>query len=308
MFRPAFRATLASSPARAAPGARAARRFLSTAPPHHKSRSWKSSAARWGLAGAAVYYYNTATVFAEEPAHVMHIPPETPREADAYPTVASISEQRRAQARSQAQTKATDASSTPATGTATATKPDAEQVAPGSPEALEEEAGEQGAFNEETGEINWDCPCLGGMAHGPCGEQFRAAFSCFVFSKEEPKGVDCIEHFKTMQDCFRQHPDVYGSELEDDEDAASPIESQEGQAGAAEPAAVHAVAKESSGVAESRTQTAEAAQTSASQNEDPVQVSRDELQQEQKAAKRAPGSGDTTEPWHDARGEKPNAG
>lgn len=95
---------------------------------------------------------------------------------------------------------------------------DGEAAAPGSPEALEEEASEQGAFNEETGEINWDCPCLGGMAHGPCGEQFRAAFSCFVFSQEEPKGVDCIEHFKTMQNCFREHPDVYGTELDDDED------------------------------------------------------------------------------------------
>jgi intermembrane space import and assembly protein 40 len=61
---------------------------------------------------------------------------------------------------------------------------------------LEEEAGQQGAFNEETGEINWDCPCLGGMAHGPCGEEFKEAFSCFVYSKEEPKGVECIEKFK----------------------------------------------------------------------------------------------------------------
>lgn len=94
-------------------------------------------------------------------------------------------------------------------------------MAPGSPEALEEEASEQGAFNEETGEINWDCPCLGGMAYGPCGEQFRAAFSCFVFSQEEPKGVDCIEHFKTMQNCFREHPDVYGAELDDDEEGAA---------------------------------------------------------------------------------------
>lgn len=63
-------------------------------------------------------------------------------------------------------------------------------------EGLEEEAGQQGAFNPETGEINWDCPCLGGMAHGPCGEEFKAAFSCFVYSKEEPKGVECIEKFK----------------------------------------------------------------------------------------------------------------
>jgi intermembrane space import and assembly protein 40 len=104
----------------------------------------------------------------------------------------------------------------------------------------------QGAFNEETGEINWDCPvrarplpaardgsrrlglandaltnllplpappnlqCLGGMPHGPCGPQFRAAFSCFVYSEEEPKGIECVEKFKDMQECFRAHPDVYG--------------------------------------------------------------------------------------------------
>lgn len=68
----------------------------------------------------------------------------------------------------------------------------------------------QGAFNPVTGEINWDCPCLGGMAHGPCGQQFREAFSCFVFSEQEPKGIDCIEKFKNMQDCFREHPDIYG--------------------------------------------------------------------------------------------------
>ncbi|KAL8931191.1 MAG: hypothetical protein Q9216_007260, partial [Gyalolechia sp. 2 TL-2023] len=75
----------------------------------------------------------------------------------------------------------------------------------------------EGAYNEETGEINWDCACLGGMAHGPCGEQFKQAFSCFVYSKEEPKGMDCIEHFKTMQNCFREYPDVYGGELDDED-------------------------------------------------------------------------------------------
>jgi intermembrane space import and assembly protein 40 len=95
---------------------------------------------------------------------------------------------------------------------------------------LEEEAEQQGAFNEETGEINWDCPCLGGMAHGPCGEQFRAAFSCFVYSKEEPKGVECIEHFKTMQNCFREHPEIYGSELDDEEVAEVQAEEDRAQA------------------------------------------------------------------------------
>ncbi|KAI7863774.1 hypothetical protein BDF14DRAFT_1841003 [Spinellus fusiger] len=74
------------------------------------------------------------------------------------------------------------------------------------------------AFNPETGEINWDCPCLGGMATGPCGEEFKAAFSCFVYSEAEPKGVDCVEHFKNMQDCFRRHPDVYGDEIDNEEE------------------------------------------------------------------------------------------
>lgn len=66
-----------------------------------------------------------------------------------------------------------------------------------------------GAYNPETGEINWDCPCLGGMAHGPCGEQFKEAFSCFVFSEDEPKGINCVDKFKAMQDCFREHPEIY---------------------------------------------------------------------------------------------------
>ncbi|GAA5852132.1 hypothetical protein JCM8547_000170 [Rhodosporidiobolus lusitaniae] len=71
------------------------------------------------------------------------------------------------------------------------------------------------AFNPETGEINWDCPCLGGMADGPCGEEFKAAFSCFVYSEAEPKGIDCVEKFRGMQECFRKHPDIYGDEAED---------------------------------------------------------------------------------------------
>lgn len=111
---------------------------------------------------------------------------------------------------------------------------------------MEEEAEQQGAFNEETGEINWDCPCLGGMAYGPCGEQFRAAFSCFVFSKDEPKGVECIEHFKTMQNCFRDHPEIYGSEL-DEEEVDAQIEAQKGDEPVSSqptPAAATAVSQE----------------------------------------------------------------
>ncbi|KAF8135699.1 hypothetical protein EV363DRAFT_1124573, partial [Boletus edulis] len=81
-----------------------------------------------------------------------------------------------------------------------------------------EEESSGGAFNPETGEINWDCPCLGGMAHGPCGQQFREAFSCFVYSEADPKGIECVEKFKAMQNCFREHPEVYGDEIMDDDE------------------------------------------------------------------------------------------
>merc|ERR1712093_507795 len=80
----------------------------------------------------------------------------------------------------------------------------------------EQEDPSQAAFNPETGEINWDCPCLGGMAHGVCGEEFKEAFSCFVYSQEEPKGGECIDKFRGMQECFRAHPEVYGEVIEDD--------------------------------------------------------------------------------------------
>jgi intermembrane space import and assembly protein 40 len=85
-----------------------------------------------------------------------------------------------------------------------------DEKADGIPSEDEDEESSGGAFDPVTGKINWDCPCLGGMAYGPCGMQFREAFSCFVYSEEEPKGIDCVEKFKAMQDCFRENPDVYG--------------------------------------------------------------------------------------------------
>ncbi|KAJ7084485.1 hypothetical protein B0H15DRAFT_911338 [Mycena belliarum] len=83
-----------------------------------------------------------------------------------------------------------------------------------------------GAYNPETGEINWDCPCLGGMADGPCGPEFRAAFSCFIYSEDEPKGINCVEKFQGMQSCFREHPEVYASEIADDEAAEETAEEE----------------------------------------------------------------------------------
>ncbi|CAK1583205.1 unnamed protein product [Parnassius mnemosyne] len=77
------------------------------------------------------------------------------------------------------------------------------------------------------GSINWGCPCLGGMATGPCGTQFRDAFSCFHYSEADPKGSDCYEKFSVMQECMSQYPDLYGKDEDEDEDVAEATASAE---------------------------------------------------------------------------------
>ncbi|KAI9668954.1 MAG: Oxidoreductase [Caeruleum heppii] len=219
-MRPAARPVLRRSlgaPLRIAPRlSLPSRALLHTSPPAARSRSWKSTALRWSLAVGGIYYYNTSNVFAEEPAHTLaHLPPHDDDSSSPQTLEVLAAEKRR-----RATSGLSDDEQSPLAATTTSLT---DEVAhgvepPETAQEMEDEADSQGAFNPETGEINWDCPCLGGMAHGPCGEEFRAAFSCFVYSKEEPKGMDCIDRFKGMQDCFRQHPDVYGSELDEDEE------------------------------------------------------------------------------------------
>lgn len=176
------------------------RRLFSTAPPAQRSYSWKNSSIRWALAIGGIYYYNTSDVFAEEPTGntplhnsietyinelaIVILPPSSPSEETSIPTLESIAEARQSKQSSTSRNLSSLA-------TPTSAPPEK-----GPLEQTEGEASQEGAFNEETGEINWDCPCLGGMAHGLCGENFRAAFRCFVFSKEEPKGMDCIDQFR----------------------------------------------------------------------------------------------------------------
>ena len=82
------------------------------------------------------------------------------------------------------------------------------------------------------GDINWNCPCLGGMAVGPCGLEFREAFSCFHYSKSEVKGSECLEQFAKMQMCMKEYPELYeerkkeGEEGEVEEGKASEDESK----------------------------------------------------------------------------------
>ncbi|OBT47089.1 hypothetical protein VE00_03119 [Pseudogymnoascus sp. WSF 3629] len=254
--RRALTSRVASSPSR---------KFLTTSAAP-KKRTWKGAAVRWGLAGAGLYYYNTTDIFAEQEEAAINRLEESIHhiQQSELPTIEAVVAEKRARAAARAaedKAKAKAAAAAEATAAAApksdaseesegsaaaapATEGEDESAAPGgSIEDLEAEAGQEGAFNPETGEINWDCPCLGGMAHGPCGEEFREAFSCFVHSTEEPKGMECIEKFKGMQDCFRAHPDMYGAELEDDEEEleaeiraqeAAKAEAREGEAAAAE--------------------------------------------------------------------------
>eukprot|EP00039_Didymoeca_costata_P019822 m.339079 g.339079 ORF g.339079 m.339079 type:complete len:137 (+) comp18652_c0_seq1:113-523(+) len=93
---------------------------------------------------------------------------------------------------------------------------------------LLEEAGEMGAVGPD-GQIDWDCPCLQGMTEGPCGEAFKEAFSCFVYSKEEPKGSDCMEEFKAMHDCIQNNQDYYKNDEEEEEEDQKEEKEQESE-------------------------------------------------------------------------------
>lgn len=270
-----------------------------------------------------MYYYNTSSAFADEPAckcdekwlhqHLLivapdaiHAPPETRQESETLPTLDQIAAER--QSRKPAPVSTTENVATTA-----------DVAAPSSPDELEEEAEQQGAFNEETGEINWDCPCLGGMAHGPCGEDFRAAFSCFVYSKEEPKGVDCIDKFKNMQDCFRKHPDVYGAELDDDEDPAMAGEPSAGPADETSPGlSASPVGIEPSSSQASTPPSRSGMQTSAGQGEkvsdgkDDASSIKGKQARSQAATQQVNSQHETTsesdemvpKAWHDATGEE----
>lgn len=86
-----------------------------------------------------------------------------------------------------------------------------------------------------SGEINWNCPCLGGMAVGPCGVEFREAFSCFHYSTADPKGSDCIEKFSEMQKCMLSYPELFEEKrgkFTDDEDDAEMAKKNDHEAAA----------------------------------------------------------------------------
>jgi mitochondrial intermembrane space import and assembly protein 40 len=65
------------------------------------------------------------------------------------------------------------------------------------------------------------------MAAGPCGYEFREAFSCFHYSTADPKGSDCLNEFRTMQECMAKHPGLYDSGKDGDDLPSMDIEEPE---------------------------------------------------------------------------------
>ncbi len=53
---------------------------------------------------------------------------------------------------------------------------------------------------------------MGGRPSGPCGYEFKEAFTCWhnESRQEEPNFPNCVEQFYKLQKCEAQYPDVYG--------------------------------------------------------------------------------------------------
>lgn len=71
----------------------------------------------------------------------------------------------------------------------------------------------------DNGDINWNCPCLGGMAYGPCGHEFRQFFTCLHKNQgddESMKAQECYPKFAVMKECMSQFPKLYPPTEDDD--------------------------------------------------------------------------------------------
>ncbi|XP_077232326.1 uncharacterized protein LOC143868723 [Tasmannia lanceolata] len=64
------------------------------------------------------------------------------------------------------------------------------------------------------GELNWTCPCLGGLPYGPCGFEFREFFGCIHKAQEsedpdKSRTQECFPKFAAMKECFSHFPKLY---------------------------------------------------------------------------------------------------
>ncbi|GIZ05243.1 mitochondrial intermembrane space import and assembly protein 40, partial [Caerostris extrusa] len=77
------------------------------------------------------------------------------------------------------------------------------------------------------GEINWGCPCLGSAAIGPCSVEFRESVSCFHKSEADPKGSDCLQEFRDMNDCMDRYPELFERKEKSDKAALQSLDEEE---------------------------------------------------------------------------------
>ena len=67
-----------------------------------------------------------------------------------------------------------------------------------------------GFIKQDTKELNWDCPCVGWVVSGPCGYEFRKAFECSYYSKDETHPEECGKARDNVVQCMRDHPHIFG--------------------------------------------------------------------------------------------------
>ncbi|XP_061166320.1 mitochondrial intermembrane space import and assembly protein 40-like [Saccostrea echinata] len=82
-------------------------------------------------------------------------------------------------------------------------------------------------FVQPNGDLNFGCPCVGGLHAGPCGYEMREFLSCNYYNskdKEDPRGQGCDEKLDTMMSCIQKHADYYREKMSgDDEEEEDPF-------------------------------------------------------------------------------------
>lgn len=94
----------------------------------------------------------------------------------------------------------------------------AENLVERAKQSEQEEA--QGAIRED-GSINWECPCIQREVVGPCGVEFRTAFSAYVEMKKEgdtKPSENFMAAIKEFNSCSVKYPEYYFSGGKDEED------------------------------------------------------------------------------------------
>lgn len=76
-------------------------------------------------------------------------------------------------------------------------------------------------FVQPNGDLNFGCPCVGGLHAGPCGYEMREFLSSNYYhskDKEDPRGQGCDDKLDTMMSCIQKHADYYREKMSGDDD------------------------------------------------------------------------------------------